>query len=192
MPRPFLLCLILVVTFACVSAQPVVEPSGHVGAEPTQPRALDATPFFTALSVSNIEVSSRWYQAVFGLQVARTIDAPEYGARVHLLANRNSLIELIEDSGAATREALLPDLERRTHIHGFFKAGVQVPSLDAAIATLEDLEIELRGRVITEDDGSMRSAQIEDPDGNVWQIFEDLAYQDQSDGSEANNDKNSP
>jgi len=46
--------------------------------------------------------------------------------------------------------------------------------LDRTRERLERLGVPLRGGVVTEPDASMRSLQVEDPDGNLIQVFEPL------------------
>jgi len=137
----------------------------------TQP-AVAAQPFFFALSVSDVERSSRWYQRVLGFEVARTIDLPERGFKIELLQKEGGFLELTENRAARSLKEVDSSIEKRHLVHGVFKIGFVIDELDDAIAKLAALEVPLRGKVITESDGSMRSLQVEDPDGNVLQLFE--------------------
>lgn len=136
------------------------------------PQTLEASPFFTALSVSSVETSAAWYGKVFGFEVVRKIEQPERGLRIFLLRKPGALLELVETKAATKPTDLEPPLERRFLLHGVFKVGFLVEDLDQTIGRLEALGVELRGKVFTESDGSFRSLQVEDPDGNVIQIFQ--------------------
>lgn len=138
------------------------------------PLPLEARPFFFALSVRNVDESRAWYERVFGLRTVRSMDVEERGLRIRLLAREGTFLELGEISGAGAAADLEPGLEKRQLLYGVFKVGFEVADLDRALARLEALEVELRGGPITESDGSMRSAQVEDPDGNIIQLFEML------------------
>lgn len=139
-----------------------------------EPVAVEVRPFFFALSVADVEASEFWYERVFGFSTVRSIDVEARGLRIRLLARQGAFLELSEVSDARALADMAPDLEKRYLLHGVFKVGFEVEHLDRALARLETLEVDLRGMVITETDGSMRSAQVEDPDGNVIQLFEIL------------------
>jgi catechol 2,3-dioxygenase-like lactoylglutathione lyase family enzyme len=141
---------------------------------PAPPEPLEATPFFTALSVRSVEASAAWYRKVFGFEVVRKMESPGSAPRIFLLRKPGALLELVEAEAAKAPADLEPPLERRFLLHGVFKVGFLVEDLDEAIRRLEALEVELRGKVFTEPDGSFRSLQVEDPDGNVVQVFERL------------------
>lgn len=141
---------------------------------PDLPEPLDATPFFTALSVKSVEASVAWYGKVFGFEVVRKMELPGRGLRIFLVRTPGALLELVEAEAATAPAVLKPPLERRLLLHGVFKVGFRVGDLDEAIRRLEALGVELRGKVFTEPDGSFRSLQVEDPDGNVVQVFERL------------------
>ena len=65
-------------------------------------------------------------------------------------------------------------MTRRHRVHGIFKIGMASRDLDRTRERLERLGVPLRGGVVTEPDASMRSLQVEDPDGNLIQVFEPL------------------
>lgn len=139
-----------------------------------RPEPLDATPFFTALSVRSADASAAWYGKVFGFEVVRRMEPPGRGVRIVLLRKSGALLELVESEAARGPVELEPPLERRFLLHGVFKVGFLVEDLDDAMRRLEGLEVQLRGKVFTEPDGGFRSLQVEDPDGNVVQVFERL------------------
>jgi catechol 2,3-dioxygenase-like lactoylglutathione lyase family enzyme len=133
-----------------------------------------ARPFFTALSVRDIDTSTAWYGKVFGYAVTRAIDLPERGLRIRLLRNETAFLELVEDGSSVAARERIPEVERIAQLRGVFKSGAQVDDLDATVARLEHLGVPLRGKIVTESDSTLRSAQIEDPDGNIWQLFQIL------------------
>ena len=140
----------------------------------SEPGPVASTPFFAALSVADAEASAEWYGEVFGYAIHRSIEVPDRGVRVRLLRSDQGFLELVEIESAEPLRERLPDLGGRYQVHGVFKIGVRVVDLSSAIERMEQHGIALRGDVITEEDGSMRSAQIEDPDGTIIQLFEIL------------------
>lgn len=166
MVAPLLLCLLF-----AVSPPPHAE-RARQQERPPAPAAAEARPFFFALSVSDLEASAAWYVRVLGFEEARRAQFGEPAVRIRLLRRDDALIELIEDPAARAAVELDPPLARRFRLHGVFKIGFVVDSLDETGARLQRLGVPLRGAVVEEPDGSMRSLQVEDPDGNVVQIFE--------------------
>lgn len=138
------------------------------------PEPLAVEPFFFALSVRDVEASSAWYARVLGFELVRALDLPERGTRIRILKKPGALVELVELVDAQPIAALEPPIERRFLLHGAFKVGFRVDALEATTLRLERLGVPLRGEVVTDSDGSMRSVQIEDPDANVVQLFEVL------------------
>lgn len=154
--------LALTILAAWASASSAQEPSVPIAGEP----------FFFALSVADVEASSAWYARVLGFEEVRSVDLPERGTRLRILRRSGALLELVEVEAATPAGGLDPPIERRFLLHGVFKVGFRVESLDRTVERLTELDVALRGEIVTESDGTMRSLQIEDPDGNVVQIFE--------------------
>ena len=149
-------------------------PAPVLGAETPEegePASLEALPFFFALSVKDVDASADWYGRLLGLTVRRSVDLGEGRPRIRLLAGEGSSLELVEAAGSLGIDGVEPPIERRFLLRGVFKVGFRVPDLEETDRRLAKLEIPLRGRVFTESDGSMRSLQVEDPDGNVLQFF---------------------
>lgn len=140
-----------------------------------EPPSVAGAPFFAAISVADVGVSAAWYSRVLGFETLNTMSLPEEAGRIVLLGRPDAFLELVEHRDARSPEALEPPVTRRFHLHGPFKIGFLVDDLDATIKRLAALEVPLRGRVVTERDGSFRSLQVEDPDGVVIQLFERLA-----------------
>lgn len=142
--------------------------------EPRTTLPIDGRPFFWALSVKDVEASSSWYQRVLGFSEVRQIDMPERSARIRLLRTDHAFLELVEHATARDVSEIEPAIEKIYLLRGVFKTGLLVDDLESTLDRLGALNIPLRGIIFTEPDGTFRSAQIEDPDGNVIQLFERL------------------
>lgn len=136
--------------------------------------SIDAQPYFAALSVRNVDTSVAWYERVFGFEVTRSLDNTERGFHIRLLKRSGAFLELVENANAQAAEDLDASLTRPHLLYSIYKFGFLVENLDRVVEQLEALHVPLRGSVFTEADGRMRSLQVEDPDGNVIQIFEIL------------------
>jgi len=170
-----LLAMLFATSLTIAAAAGAETPAATVeppAAEPALP--ADGTPFFVALSVASADASAAWYERVLGFEVVRRQTFEEQGVSIAILRRGDALLELVDHPEARALGDLEPPVERTYLVHGIFKFGFLVPDLDAVIARLEKLEVPLRGRVIEEGDGSFRSLQVVDPDGNFIQIFERL------------------
>jgi catechol 2,3-dioxygenase-like lactoylglutathione lyase family enzyme len=162
--------LLAVVSGAAEEARTAGEPSPTSSESP----AVDARPFGFALSVADVEASARWYERVFGFRPVRSVDLEERGVHVRLLVGDGAFLELVQLRDARPLSAAAPGVDKRQNLHGVFKVGFEVDDLEAALERLARLDVELALGVVDEPDGSMRSAQVEDPDGNRIQLFEVL------------------
>lgn len=138
------------------------------------PPAVDVRPFGFALSVADVEASARWYERVFAFRSVRSVDLEERGVRIRLLARDGAFLELVQLRDARPLASVAPGVDKRQNLHGVFKLGLRVDDLEEAVARLGALGVELALGIFEEPDGSMRSAQVEDPDGNRIQLFEVL------------------
>jgi catechol 2,3-dioxygenase-like lactoylglutathione lyase family enzyme len=83
-----------------------------------------------ALSVADLDASTKWYQRMFGLSVTMNIPRQQGRNGLTVLAGNGLLVELQEHAGAAIPDRA-PDARQ-----GIFKVGVVVADFDAALASL--------------------------------------------------------
>lgn len=133
-------------------------------------KPFEQIPYFTAVIVKNVDSSVEWYQSVFDLKLNKTIDDPQNGFRVRILASPHFVVELIENKSWLDRDKILKGQPEGTQIEGFFKTGFKVSDLDACITHLKKLKIPV-DRIYTDPD-KKRNFLINDPDGNLIQFFE--------------------
>jgi catechol 2,3-dioxygenase-like lactoylglutathione lyase family enzyme len=127
---------------------------------------------FFALSVPDLEASTKWYTDAFGLEATKLPGGEK--ARVALLRGRGLLIELVELAEAADLEERVPGLKGRYEVHGLFKAGFFVKDLDAEIARLRAKGVRFKGSLFEDPVARARSILVLDNDGNIIQLFEAL------------------
>jgi hypothetical protein len=63
-----------------------------------------ATPYFSAVIVNNIEISSSWYQSLFGLEIKNIMNDSVGNYKIVILKSHNSLLELLELKGSLDRK----------------------------------------------------------------------------------------
>src|SRR5580765_4940881 len=114
---------------------------------PTQ-ASTDAPPFsavtagYVALSVDNLDASAEWYRTRLSLRVVKERStSPDGKATATILAGAGLIVELIHHVDATPHPAGAAHLVR-----GFFKAGIVVTDLDAALRELERRHVTIRFR----------------------------------------------
>lgn len=137
--------------------------------------AVEPAPFFSAISVADLERSVEWYTRVLGFEIRREASVPARSIEITLLERSDALLELVEIGDARPLSELAPEISRRQFVHGVYKIGFLVEDLDQLIEHLTTLDIPLRSDPIEEPDGGLRSLQVTDPDGTIVQIFERLS-----------------
>jgi len=131
---------------------------------------IHATGAFFAVSVEDIEASTRWYQDKLGLSVVMRVPRTENPA-VHVLEGRGLIVELVERQGSAPRAKAAPPAMGRAFGEGIFKAGMMVESFDATIAALRARGVEIAFGPFPARPGQRANAIIRDNAGNLIQLF---------------------
>jgi catechol 2,3-dioxygenase-like lactoylglutathione lyase family enzyme len=95
---------------------------------------LTAAGAFFALSVADLEASTRWYAEKLGLAVVMR-EPKQGGAAVAVLEGGGLVVELVARDGAVPLGTAAPG-RGALDVHGIFKAGVVVADYDRALAAL--------------------------------------------------------
>lgn len=123
---------------------------------------------FFAISVADLEASSRWYVEKLGLEVV--LDVPmNDGAAVKVLEGGGLIVELVrhDDAVPADCSAIDPAL-----CHGMFKAGVLVKDLDKTLEKLAARGVPVAFGPFPAQPNQRANAIIRDNAGNLIQLFE--------------------
>jgi catechol 2,3-dioxygenase-like lactoylglutathione lyase family enzyme len=135
--------------------------------------STDAPPFsavtagYVALSVANLDASAEWYRTKLSLRVVKERGtSPDGKATATILAGAGLIVELIHHVDATPHPAGAAHLVR-----GFFKAGIVVNDLDAALRELERRHVTIRFRPFTDEAMGYRTFAIADNEGNIVQFF---------------------
>jgi glyoxalase/bleomycin resistance protein/dioxygenase superfamily protein len=133
--------------------------------------ATQASPYFSAIIVNNLDTSALWYQSLFDLKVRNLPDVPE-AFRVAILESPALVLELIENRSWLDPKKILEGKPEGTHIRGFFKIGFKVPDMNAWISHLKKFNVTVDR--IYKDASNKRNFLVPDPDGNLVQFFEKI------------------
>ena len=125
---------------------------------------LTSTGAFFALSVPDIQASTRWYSEKLGLKVTMNIPASNTPA-VIVLEGGGLIVELIQHAEASPlgRDPVLA--------HGFTKAGFVVQDFDRTLATLRERGVEIAYGPYPGRADQRANVIVRDNAGNLLQIF---------------------
>jgi lactoylglutathione lyase len=121
------------------------------------------------LFVADLQRSRLFYQDVFGLQV---IYEDENSAVFNF---ENTIINLL--SIPAARELIEPGAVASPESGSRFQLSIWVDDTDAACAELKARGVELLNGPLNREWGK-RTASFADPDGNIWEIAQELSSAD--------------
>ena len=163
------LCLATLVASVFVSAL-LVAPAARAqaGRQAPKPAIVATKGAFFAVSVSDLEASSRWYAEKLGLEVVMNVPRTD-GVAVRVLEGGGLIVELIQHDGAvpapcaATNPAMC---------HGVFKAGVLVKDLDKTLDKLRERGVDIAFGPFPAQTNQRANAIIRDNAGNLIQLFE--------------------
>jgi len=130
-------------------------------------------PYHVALSVSNVNKISKWYQDVLGFQFTRRMDFDEYGVHIEFLNSNDFRLELIEKQGSKSKKERMPDLEDKSLLQGLMKIGFLVENINDISTSLREKGVKVVYDVTDDPEENIRWMIIEDPDGNIIQFFEE-------------------
>lgn len=133
--------------------------------------APQATGAFLALSVPDLEASTRWYRDTLGLEVKMR---PEKSgpAAVAILEGGGLIVELIQHDDARPLAQVAPTVKGEIFTHGVFKAGVIVADYAATLARLRERGAEFAFGPFPASNGQRANAIVRDNAGNLIQFID--------------------
>jgi catechol 2,3-dioxygenase-like lactoylglutathione lyase family enzyme len=129
-------------------------------------------PYFTALTVKNIDSSIHWYSSALELRLRNRVDNAERGFKQAILVNDGIMIELVELAKGIAPDSVLARYSRGSNFQGFTKFGLAVPDIEKLFKQLSSAGIKLHGKMVTDPIDQKKTFLVKDPDGNLIQFFE--------------------
>ena len=122
------ICLLL-----CIILPAIVGAQSQTKVTPS----FTTTGAFFALSVADLEASTRWYSEKLGLKVM--MQAPKQNnSAVAVLEGGGLIVELIQNDDARPLNTVAPAIRNNMLVHGIFKAGAVVDNLDKILAMFKE------------------------------------------------------
>ena len=146
----------------------VIEGQSTAGA-PTPPVIMTTGAFF-ALSVADINASSRWYAEKLGLSVVMQVPAGAHPA-VTVLEGGGLMVELVQHPDARGLRQVAPGLSDRVMLHGLMKAGVIVEDFEQVVSALKSRGVTIVAGPFPKRDGQRANVVVQDDSGNLIQVL---------------------
>ena len=125
---------------------------------------------FFALSVADLDASTRWYSEKLGLSVVMRPPKQDKSA-VAVLEGGGLIVELLQRDDALALRQAAPSATASYLVHGIFKAGVIVDDLNATITALRARGVEIAMGPFPASKEQRANAIIRDNAGNMIQFF---------------------
>jgi len=136
----------------------------------TEPTFAGVTGAFFALSVADLQASTRWYSEKLGMNVVMEVPKRDNVA-VTVLDGGGLIVELIQHDDAVPLSKAAPAVTSRDRIHGIAKAGVVVPDFDSTVAMLRARGVEIAYGPFPARANQRANLLIRDNAGNLIQFF---------------------
>ena len=125
---------------------------------------------FLALSVADLDASTKWYAEKFGLTVVMRPPKQDKSS-VAVLEGGGLIVELLQRDDATSLRKAAPSLDANYQVHGFFKAGVIVDDSDKTLATLKARGVEIAIGPFPATSEQRANVIVKDNAGNLIQFF---------------------
>ncbi len=158
------MCLLIWLTVAAADPVPPTQ------APPAGQPVVTASGAFFAMSVPDVQASSRWYSEKLGLHVVMQLPKRDKVAVV-VLEGGGLIVELIQDDDASPLPEAAPRVKENTLVHGIFKAGAVIADFDRTVATLRERGVEVAYGPYPAKADQRANIIIRDNAGNLIQLF---------------------
>jgi catechol 2,3-dioxygenase-like lactoylglutathione lyase family enzyme len=160
--------VVAVCLLVCLAAPAAVR--GQAATQGAASPALATAGAFFALSVADLEASTRWYAEKLGLSVVMR-EPKRDKAAVAVLEGGGLIVELIQLDDAVPLAKAAPGAQGDQFVHGLFKAGVVVDDFDKAVATLRARGVEIAFGPFPARANQRANVIVKDNAGNLVQVF---------------------
>ena len=139
-------------------------------ASPAAQPVMTASGAFLAISVPDLQASTRWYSEKLGLRVVMQVPKRDKVA-VAVLEGGGLTVELIQKDDAVPLRQVAPRMEDNTLVHGIFKAGAIVANFDRTVETLKQRGVQIAYGPFPAKADQRANVIIRDNAGNLIQLF---------------------
>jgi len=129
---------------------------------------------FIALSVSNTDSTSKWYEDVFALKLLKEIKTPDMRIHARIIGNEQLVVEIIQTRNSKSLEELKLNKDQPFTVQGPFKYGFYVRDLSQVQAYLHEKKVVIKHEIFEDQDTHSKSLIFQDINGNLIQVLQEL------------------
>lgn len=131
---------------------------------------------FFALSVSNADSVSAWYENIFQLTLLKEVRMPDGSGHVRIIGNENLMIEIVQHKGSKSLADCAIDPAQAYRMRGIFKIGLYVNDLEKTERYFGQKGVFIKHAIFEDSDTHTKSFIITDPKLNLVQIIQQPAH----------------
>ena len=128
---------------------------------------------FIAMTVSDNDSTSLWYENVFGVRLLKEIKPADGLVHIRIEGNEFLMVEILEMKESRNIVDCNLKQEQAHLLQGFFKAGLFVRDAAKAEQYFKSKGIAIRHPLFHDKETATSSFILEDPNGNMLQFIED-------------------
>jgi hypothetical protein len=129
---------------------------------------------FIALSVSDTDSTSKWYEDIFALKLLKEVKTPDNRIHTRIIGNEQLVVEIIQIRNSKSLEELKLNKDQPFSVQGPFKYGFYVRDLSQAQAYLREKKVVIKHEIFEDQDTHSKSLIIQDSNGNLVQVLQEL------------------
>lgn len=129
---------------------------------------------FFAISVSNTDSTSKWYEDIFQMKLMKEIKVPADGAHIRIIGNNFLKIEILQAKDARSITDCGLKSSESFRLKGFFKTGFYVADLSEAEMYFRSKNVLIKHGPFSDADTHSKSLIIEDLNGLMIQVLEEI------------------
>lgn len=126
---------------------------------------------FFAVTVSNTDSTSKWYEEIFNMKLLKEYKSPDGKIHVRILGNGYLKVEIVQNANSLPECSVTKD--QKTKVTSCFKAGMYVGNIKSAEAYFRKLNVNIKYGPFDDKETNSKSFIIEDVNGLLIQVIED-------------------
>ena len=128
---------------------------------------------FIAVTVSNVDSTSMWYENVFGVKLLKEIKTPNGLVHIKIEGNEFLMIEILQINGSKRLNDCDLNVDEAHLLQGFFKMGLFVKDANKAEQYFKSKGLAITNPLFHDKETATTSFIVQDPGGNMLQFIED-------------------
>lgn len=129
---------------------------------------------FFAISVSNADSTSKWYEDIFEMKLLKEIKPADGSIHVRIIGNQFLKVEIIQDKTSKSYTECGVEQNQIFRMRGYFKTGFYVSNILETEKYFRNKKITIKHGPFDDKETNSRSLIIEDINGFLIQVLEEM------------------